>query len=73
MSQILVIVPPEWTKQDRDYIVGLTGITTNNFNAMSGMSMTDLNAQLESLQYFTDERRVVDVMVINDEVFFKFE
>lgn len=73
MSQILVIVPPEWTKQEYDYIVNLTGITAANFNMMSGMSMTDLNAQLESLGYFTDEKRVVDVMVISDQIFFKLE
>lgn len=73
MENILVIVPSEWVKQERDYIVNLTSITTATFNTMSGMSMTDLNTQLESLGFFTDEKRVVDVMVINEEVFFKFE
>lgn len=73
MSNILVIVPPEWTRQDYDYIVNLTGITVASFNAMSGMPMTDLNIQLEGLGYFTDEKRVVDVMVVSEQIFFKLE
>lgn len=73
MSNILVIVPPEWARQDYDYIVNLTGITATSFNTMSGMSMTDLNTQLEGLGYFTDEKRVTDVMVVSEQIFFKLE
>ncbi len=72
MSEILVIVPPEWTPQNRDEILGVSGFTIQYFQEASGRNMTDLNDRLASLGWFKDDLRIIDVLVINEEIFFKF-
>lgn len=71
MSEILVIVPPEWTAVDMDTMSGLVGYTQQTWADMQGHDTRDLNAALEGLGWFQDERRVIDVMVINQQLFFK--
>ena len=71
MSEILVIVPPEWTPQSYDNMASLVGYTWGQWQELQGRSTVDLNEALERLNWFTDEKRVIDVLVINDQLFFK--
>ncbi len=73
MSNILVIVPPEWSPVSKDDLSNLTGYTIAAFTEMQGRSMTDLNDRLRPTGWLPAGKRVLDVFVINDELFFKFE
>ena len=73
MSEVLVIVPPEWTPVSKDEVCNLTGYTVAAFTEMQGRSMTDLNDRLRPTGWLPAGMRVLDVFVINNEVFFKFE
>ncbi len=72
MSEILVIVPPEWVRQDMDQIGALTGFTLSYMQDIQGQIPTDLNDRLDAAGYFTSELRVADVLVLNEQLYFKF-
>jgi len=72
MSEILVIVPPEWVHQDMDQIAMLTGFTFSYMQGIQGQIPNDLNERLEAAGYFPDDLRVADVLVINEQVYFRF-
>jgi len=73
MSEILVIVPEGWERQDRDTIVNLTGFDETSLTAMQGGNVGDLNDRLLEAGYFPDDRRVVDVLVLDGQIFFRIE
>lgn len=72
MSQILVVVPPEWAQVDYDGMASIIGYTWGQWQELQGRSTTDLNDALERAGWFQDERRVQDVLVINENLYFKF-
>jgi hypothetical protein len=72
MSEILVIVPPEWVHQDMDQIGQMTGFPFSYMQDIQGQIPTDLNDRLDAAGYFTSELRVADVLVINEQVYFRF-
>ena len=73
MGEILVIVPSEWTFVEKDILTDKAGYTLQGFVELQGRQMDDLNARLEVSGWFTDERRVVDVLVVNEQLYFKLE
>lgn len=72
MDNILVVVPPEWTPVSYDIVADMTGFTWSDFSNISGR-ITDVNDRLESRGYFTNELRVIDVLVVlGEQLYFKF-
>ena len=73
MSEILVIMPPEWVEQNADSISAMVG---DSLGAMQTFADTkhfsDLNQKLELANYFTDNLRIVDILVLNNQLYFKF-
>jgi len=73
VSNILVIVPPEWTLVSFDELNAIIGYTLDNYVSLQGRSMTDINDALVAANWFQDERRISDVLVMNENVYFKLE
>lgn len=71
MSQILVVVPSEWTQISYDEMAGVIGYSWQMFSDLQGRSATDLNERLEQASWFQDDRRVQDVLVLNETLYFK--
>ena len=77
-SEILIIVPPEWVLQDNDEINHLGNRDLNQLIAIQNNKFVqDLNDALYENGYFAgrfeqDNIRVADVMVLDDNVYFKF-
>lgn len=72
MDNILVVVPPEWTPVSYNIVADMTGFTWNDFANISGR-ITDVNDRLESRGYFTNDLRVIDVLVVlGEQLYFKF-
>jgi hypothetical protein len=79
MSEILVIVPAEWVRQDIDYISSLTGYNIESMITLQNTkSLGDFNDRLFEAGYFApgkfalDNMRVADVLVLDVNVYFKF-
>lgn len=73
MSEFLLIAPSEWVKVDADQMTGLIGYSIGMFADIQGRGMTDLNTVLRPSGWLPEGQRVLDVSVINNELFFKFE
>jgi hypothetical protein len=71
MSEILVVVPPEWTPVDLDTMSNLLGYTYQTWVDMQGRDMRELNDKLVELNWYADDRRLIDVMVINQKLYLK--
>ena len=72
-NDVLVIVPNEWKSVDVDQMAGLIGYTVANFEELQGRSMVDLNERLRPTGFLPEGMRVLDVFVVNGQVFFKYE
>ena len=72
-NDVLVIVPPEWKSIDVDQMAGLIGYTVANFEELQGRSAFDLNERLRPTGFLPEGMRVLDVFVVNGQVFFKYE
>ncbi len=73
MSEILVIVPPEWTPVLMEDIGSVISCSMAMFTEIQGRSMTDLNDTLRPTGWLPEGQRVLDVFVINNQLFMKFE
>lgn len=73
MSEILVIVPAEWTPVEKDEMAGLIGWTIQTFSEVQGRPMIQLNEALLPTGWLPEGMRVLDVLVINDKLYFKYE
>jgi len=73
MSQILVIVPPEWTRIDVDAMCSISGDTLATLSEMQGHTPNDLNDKLAAAGWFADERRIADLMVLDSTVYLRLE
>ena len=72
MSQILVIVPPEWAPVDKDLVAELTNVSLAEMIDLQGRGApSDLNDKLDVAGWFADERRIQDVLVLDDRLYFR--
>lgn len=74
MSEILVVMPPEWVKQDNDVVIN-KGLTSLQQYADMGQATTDLNVNLRTNGYFEEGSNawVQDVLVVAEQIYFKFD
>ncbi len=73
MGDILVVMPPEWNEESFDTISSLTGDGMTAIQSFADSKhFSDLNAKLECAGYFKDTARIVDIQIINNQLFFKF-
>jgi hypothetical protein len=71
MSEILVVVPPEWSPVSYDEVSGMTGFDWTYWKESQGRGMADINDRLAN--WLPAGMRVMDVLVINEQLFFKYE
>lgn len=70
MSEILVVVPPEWSSVSYDELSGMTGFDWTYWKESQGRSMTDINDRL--IDWLPTGQQIIDVLVINEQLFFKY-
>ena len=73
MSEILVIVPHEWTPANYEQLNGLISYSWDMWRNIEGRSMVDVNEVLRPTGWLPAGKRLLDVMTINGELFVKFE
>lgn len=73
MSEILVVVPEGWAKQDRNIILDMSGFDEGALTTMQGGNVNELNERLVASGFFLDDRRIVDVLVLDGQIFFRIE
>lgn len=72
-SDVLVIVSSEWTPVPPETMNQLIGWNLSQFVDLQGHSPYDLNMYLRPTGWLPEGKRVLDVFVINEQLFMKFE
>lgn len=72
-SDVLVIVSSDWTPINLGDIQRLINWSLPQFIDIQGRSMYDLNMYLRPTGWLPEGKRVLDVFVINEQLFMKFE
>lgn len=72
-TNVLVIVPSEWTQVSIETMNQLINWNLSQFVELQGRSLSDLNMLLRPTGWLPEGQRVLDVFVINEQLFMKFE
>ena len=73
MSEILVIVPPEWTLVDSNLVMDIVSVSLPDLAAMQGHVPSDLTARLVAAGYIDADKRVIDVLVLDNNLYLRIE